>query len=1048
MRITDIMIDRYGVWSDLLLPVNNEGITLIHGPNEAGKSTLMRFVRGILYGFPAVGVSRDLSNDSGHSTGGSLRLTNGRQALEVTRTIDEHGRQLFRAAAGTKSYNEPEFAQLLEDVDAEVYRTIYTLGLKELRELSTLQSDQVGAQIYGSTLGLIGQRLLKAERKTKDLSRHLYDPDSSTGKLFDLSGEYHSVTQAIRKADRVMDRYQSQLDELKRLEQKQHHRRTRLQQLKREQGHHHYLQRVYTPWKRMQELERDRAKLPDLQDFPAHSASRLAELSADLDKARKTTKQLRQQKLGLKKEFEQHQGSRSLRDHASGVRALIDLRKLVDSAEKHLAAGSADVALLKSELDDKLSTMGSGWTINRLANIDCSPESQLRLSNSARTYQTALSRRSRHRRKYRRVSDAHHQRQTEWQDRLRRLGISSLDDAIKAAEKRIAELENVARLRVREAELEQHLRSSQELLDKTSLQRELPWWAQTTLTMFAMAGGFLVLAGLVRGIQTGWIIGLIYLLTGMMGGALAWALRAHFESDDHQLKRRIRREMEESERELLSLQRQLTHLYGQPQRNGANRTPLRAAERHAVHQSQGELVRQATQHLTDLQTLKRTEERLIKTRKTLSIQREKRAAHQKDVSATRSAWCDLLKQLGLPETVRTREATIHWQQALDAQQTWRQWQAAREDAKRSEDLLAQFREQMELVAGRISVKRVDGLSLSKTLDHWASHLNDFEHSYSKYQNARQELRQISRKLENAQAQEDRIRQEREALLQRAGVTTHEGFQQALVHYQRHQELNGLIVDLQDQLAALGREEPNLAIVEEDLRAYDASGNRERMEMFGLEIEDLERELAETQELIGRIRQTLTNLESDATEDDLKLQRQQIIDQAAATLSDYRAGEIAQSALQRMTAEFEERYQPATLARASEYLEKLTVGRYDQIRTPLGSRDLLIRERTGELRGVHQLSDGTREQLFLSIRLALIDTFSDEGIEMPVVFDDLFVNFDQERTEAAVETILDFAGGRQVLFFTCHAHLANMFTDRGVEPIWLPSISRQTTRQAG
>jgi len=55
-----------------------------------------------------------------------------------------------------------------------------------------------------------------------------------------------------------------------------------------------------------------------------------------------------------------------------------------------------------------------------------------------------------------------------------------------------------------------------------------------------------------------------------------------------------------------------------------------------------------------------------------------------------------------------------------------------------------------------------------------------------------------------------------------------------------------------------------------------------------------------------------------------------------------------------------------------------------------------------------------------------------------VFDDVLVNFDQSRTEAAVETLLEFAEqNQQVLFFTCHLHLAHLFEARGLEPIWLP-----------
>jgi uncharacterized protein YhaN len=48
MKIQELEIDRFGVWRGLNLPVADSNVTVFYGPNEAGKSTLMRFIRGIL----------------------------------------------------------------------------------------------------------------------------------------------------------------------------------------------------------------------------------------------------------------------------------------------------------------------------------------------------------------------------------------------------------------------------------------------------------------------------------------------------------------------------------------------------------------------------------------------------------------------------------------------------------------------------------------------------------------------------------------------------------------------------------------------------------------------------------------------------------------------------------------------------------------------------------------------------------------------------------------------------------------------------------------
>ena len=154
--------------------------------------------------------------------------------------------------------------------------------------------------------------------------------------------------------------------------------------------------------------------------------------------------------------------------------------------------------------------------------------------------------------------------------------------------------------------------------------------------------------------------------------------------------------------------------------------------------------------------------------------------------------------------------------------------------------------------------------------------------------------------------------------------------------------------------------------------------------------------------------------------------------------------------ERIRSDYETHRQPETLGEASRYLAKLTNNRYRRIWTPLADDVLLVDTADGETLSVDVLSRGTREQLFLSVRLALVAMFARRGVNLPMVLDDVLVNFDQLRTEAAVDTLLEFAeDDQQVLLFTCHLHLAHLFESRGVEPIWLPGHNLpEQERRAG
>ena len=72
-----------------------------------------------------------------------------------------------------------------------------------------------------------------------------------------------------------------------------------------------------------------------------------------------------------------------------------------------------------------------------------------------------------------------------------------------------------------------------------------------------------------------------------------------------------------------------------------------------------------------------------------------------------------------------------------------------------------------------------------------------------------------------------------------------------------------------------------------------------------------------------------------------------------------------------------------------------------------------------------MSDGTTDQLFLALRLAAVEQSVTAGVRLPFLADDLFVNFDDERSGAGFQVLADLAKSTQVLFFTHHPHLATI-----------------------
>ena len=136
--------------------------------------------------------------------------------------------------------------------------------------------------------------------------------------------------------------------------------------------------------------------------------------------------------------------------------------------------------------------------------------------------------------------------------------------------------------------------------------------------------------------------------------------------------------------------------------------------------------------------------------------------------------------------------------------------------------------------------------------------------------------------------------------------------------------------------------------------------------------------------------------------------------------------------------YERDRQPETLQEASRYLAKMTSGRYRRVWTSLDEHLLRVDDENGRALSLDVLSRGTREQLFLSLRLALVSLFSRRGIKLPMILDDVLVNFDTQRAAATVDVLAEFGQqGNQLLVFTCHEHIARLFKARDLDVRRLP-----------
>ena len=173
--------------------------------------------------------------------------------------------------------------------------------------------------------------------------------------------------------------------------------------------------------------------------------------------------------------------------------------------------------------------------------------------------------------------------------------------------------------------------------------------------------------------------------------------------------------------------------------------------------------------------------------------------------------------------------------------------------------------------------------------------------------------------------------------------------------------------------------------------------------------------AEQQRLQNRLGQYQGRMEILGSPQELGLQRKRVADRIARLEETYEALTIALDTLSQARSSLQRRFAPRITQRAQEILSALTENRYHSLTM---GEDFSLQAGAGQEDVLHDAiwrSDGTVDQLYLSLRLAVAEELTPEA---PLVLDDALVRFDDGRMAQALKILKEMAKNKQVICFTC------------------------------
>ncbi|MEN1939099.1 AAA family ATPase [Paenibacillus sp. 102] len=309
------------------------------------------------------------------------------------------------------------------------------------------------------------------------------------------------------------------------------------------------------------------------------------------------------------------------------------------------------------------------------------------------------------------------------------------------------------------------------------------------------------------------------------------------------------------------------------------------------------------------------------------------------------------------------------------------------------------------------------------------HLHMIRDRIQKEKEKRQKKEQLLGKLadwkeerEVLQHQVKQITQERDALLEMAAATDEEMFLEAGKRAEKREEAEKQVERLSPQVDMLEKRLTSLSLVEH----YQVEGYEENLNQEVLHIRDFLSEEKKLTERIAEYRVEIANLEEGSTYGDLLHEWEMKKSHVREQVKKWAAYATAKMVLTKTKQYYHEVQLPRILQKAEEYFVYLTGEKYSKIFSPSEAETFIVERSDGIRFYSHELSQATAEQLYLSLRFALARTFEHD---YPFIIDDSFVHFDAIRTERTIQLIKEITKDRQVIFFTCHAHLLSFFTEK-------------------
>ncbi len=1069
MRVKDIQIDGFGVWTGLSVDSLPEQMTLFYGPNEAGKTTVMQFMRAMLYGFTEDRRDKYLPPVHGGTPGGAIRVTGPGGGYQIRRhsqlTDTGTSGQLSVTGQDGLSQGQHRLGMLLGQIDEPIFTNVFAIGMRELQELSTLDDTSAADELYKLSSGLDRVSLVDVMRSLrggrKDLiGRANLEDESQASKLSALISKREKLRDEVQQLTRGGRRW-SELATQRRAQQQEIQQLTeRMSAWEREARCVEIATGVFETWAERNAVAELIGETESEVHLPDDAPGQLVQIDAMMQDRREKLDEVKKKRRAIRDKAEQLPVSRRMLELQGRIEAASEQATWVEALEEQIARLDVQIDKAQKQLEADAERLGMDET-ERLILVEGDSS---KLPDLSRQTLAALSGPAKQVKenafllKQARAEGIQHKERADklgeqLKETLHRARASNLQQAIRQENETITTLRHRTQLGEHLDKLKRHYRDLEKETIELTTSEALPIDRVILLAVPFIVGGMALIYGVSNVFGITWFVsnpdptwGMLCILFGFMS-----LLTYYFGRENGTRSTSLDRE--DCDRQIDTLRRQIREV--EAERNDVDSTLPTSNESLEVR------IRESERLLSDLEASLPTYHNHQAALQAYKAARDRATAAAEGGKEARRMWAATLDRLGLSESLTpssVRKLSDGYETVQASRRRLHELQAEKEQRRRERQTIAKRIETLYLEALEVnedaarSAQNDDEIEADVRASRFKprtgplDQLNHLHEELSRQQHwikRRRELKEQDLGLRRQQSVHHRAiergEQQRRALWAKCGVATSEQFYSMV-------DAKASLADLRDQYEDLDKKVRSIIgthvqydQVAKEIGEAAAADLERRWESLTTRMTETEGRVALLRTQQGELAQEMKHLADDNRLTVAQLELGCVERQIESVSRRWQTLAMASCLLEDVCGTFERERQPETLREASSFLNQLTDGKYIRVWTPLGTNQLKIDDRDGKSLALEVLSRGTREAVFIALRLSLAAAYARRGVMLPLVLDDVLVNFDHDRAVSAARTLKNFAElGHQVLMFTCHDHIVDIFHDIDVEVRLLPT----------